>query len=86
MPVLEGARLALITIDGHHPGAWLAADNAPFPSGRESRATKAAKRGVVHYHQHLVTRPGDGKKIAKQGISARRHIIVKANGTGRWGG
>ena len=42
-PVLEGARLALVDIDGHQPWAGLFAHDSPFATGRETRAAQAAQ-------------------------------------------
>ncbi len=41
--ILEGPRLSLIGIDGHHPRPGLAEHRAPFASRRETGAAKSAQ-------------------------------------------
>ena len=46
--VLEGARLTFVDIYRHQARRGFPANNAPFATGREPRATKAAQARVLH--------------------------------------
>ena len=76
-PVLEGAGLALVTIDGHQPRSGLAADDAPFAPGREAGAAEAAQRGVIKRGQHIIGAAAAVQQLAEHGIASIGAIVVK---------
>ena len=51
--VLERPRFAFIDVDGNQPGPGLTAQDAPFPSRRETGAAQAAQVGLLQHVDDL---------------------------------
>ena len=52
-PVLEGAGLALVAVDGHEARAFFGAHETPFPPGRETGAAQTPQPAVGKSPHHI---------------------------------
>ena len=79
-PVLEGSGFAFIAVHRHQTGAGLAADDAPFAPGRETRAAKAAKRRAVQGVECGIACALAGEKFTKDPVAALFAVLVEQTG------
>src|SRR5690606_5671600 len=54
VPVLERARLALVTVDRHEPRAWLCAHEAPLAARWKSRTAEPAQAAIRKRRNHVL--------------------------------
>ena len=78
-PVLEGARLALVDIDGHQPWAGLPAHDPPFATSRETRAAQAAQARIFHGGDQVLRVVVTRRDRLGERIAALREIALEAD-------
>ena len=74
VPVLEGAGLAFVDIDGKEPWSVESAHDAPLAPGREARAAQAAQAGVLQRADHALCIALAQRQGARQRVAAGRQV------------
>ena len=77
VPVLEGARLALVAIDRHQPRAGIGAHKAPFLARRKTRAAEPTQSGTRQRRDQRVRGHITGPDPVEQRISALRPVFMQ---------
>src|SRR5579863_4505089 len=77
--VLERSGFALIAVDGHQPGAWLAQHRAPFAPRREARAAEAAQGSMVERLEQIFPFQFTRTQAVEQLVAATGDIGVVAD-------
>ena len=77
--ILEGARLALVDIDRHHPRREFSPDDAPLASSGKAGPTQAAQAGILHRLEDGFGVAPPGEALGGDAIAPIAAVLVVAD-------
>ena len=77
VPILEGAGLALVGVDGHETRSRLGAHEAPLAPGRESGAAEAAQIGILERLDDVLDRSRAVEAGSEQLVAAGGAVAIE---------